>query len=428
MPLTSLLEREETMERPDFDLTNPDCFVRGDPHPLFRYLRRHEPLSQIVNRHGQKYWAVVKYRDAIAVYRDPQTFSSEAPISISDNLAFSQGRGKMLILTDSPRHLSLRKLFKWSFTPLAVRQWEDTMRELARRIYAEAARMGKCDFVPDVAGKLPVAVVLQMLGVPPADRPRIERLGNISVGGHDPEIQQAAADATPEMLEANAARLQHQAQQELAEYFSAMIARRRAQPENDLLTVIANEKIDGAPMSAEEALYNCVLVLDAGLDTTRNALSGGVYALLNHRAELEHLVANPELVPSAVEEIVRWTSPSFHNIRRVNRTTSLRGEQMREGDLVAIWLGSANRDEEIFEQPDRFDVSREPNEHLGFGHAQHFCLGANLARLELRVALRELLPYLKNVELTGGIERLRHCSVPGIKHMPVRFGGAGPAH
>ncbi len=411
------------MQRPDFDLTDPGCFVRGDPYPLFRYLRREAPVSQIVNRHGHKYWAVVRYRDAVAVYRDPQTFSSEAPISISDNLAFSQGRGKMLILTDSPRHLSMRKLFKWSFTPLAVRRWEERMRELARRIFAEAARMGECDFVPDVAGKLPIAIVLQMLGVPPADRPRIERLGNISVGGHDPEIQRAPADATPEMLEANAARLQHQAQQELAEYFTCMIARRREQPADDLLTVIANERIDGAPMSPEEALYNCVLMLDAGLDTTRNAFSGGVYALINHRAELERLVANPQLVPSAVEEIVRWTSPSFHNIRRVTRTTSLRAVELREGDLVAIWLGSANRDEEIFDQPDRFDVSRDPNEHLGFGHAQHFCLGANLARLELRAALPELLPYLKDIELTGSIERLRHCSVPGIKHMPVRFGG-----
>src|SRR5215469_3665815 len=418
--IARIYDREEKMESPDFDLTNPDCFVQGDPHVLFRELRRQEPLSQIVNRHGQKYWAVVKYRDAIAVYRDPQTFSSEAPISISDNLAFSEGRGKMLILTDSPRHLKLRKLFKWSFTPLAVMRWEATMRQLARRIFAEAAAIGDCDFVPDVAGKLPITVVCQMLGVPEADRPRIERLGNLSVGGHDPEIQQAPADATAETLEANAVRVQNQAHQELAEYFGAMIARRRAQPKDDLLSMIANEKIDGAVMSEEEALYNCVLVLDAGLDTTRNALSGGVYALLNNRNELERLVANPELVPSAVEEIVRWTSPSFHNIRRVTRTTSLRGMELSEGDLVAVWLGSANRDEEIFDEPDRFDVSRDPNEHLGFGHAQHFCLGANLARLELRVALRELLPYLKNIELTGRIERLRHCSVPGIKHMPVR--------
>jgi cytochrome P450 len=261
-----------------------------------------------------------------------------------------------------------------------------------------------------------------MLGVAQADRPRIERLGNLSVGGHDPEVQQAPVDATAEALEANAVRVQHQAHQELAEYFSTMIARRRAQPENDLLSVIANEKIDGAPMSEQEAIYNCVLVLDAGLDTTRNALSGGVYALLENRAELERLVATPETVPRAVEEIVRWTSPSFHNIRRVTRTTSLRGKELHEGDLAAIWLGSANRDEEIFDYPDRFDVSREPNEHLGFGHAQHFCLGANLARLELRAALRELLPYLKSLELTGSIVRLRHCSVPGIKHLPVRFG------
>ncbi len=409
------------MERPDFDLTNPDCFVRGDPYPLFKYLRIHAPLSRIVNRLGQSNGAVVKNRDAVTIYRDPQTLSSEAPISISDNLAFSQGRGKMLILTDSPRHLKLRRLFKWSFTPLAVTRWEAAMTDLSRRIFSEAARMGECDFVPDVAGKLPMNVVCQMLGVPQSDRPRIERLGNLSVGSHDPEIQQSVADATPEMLEDKAHQVQHEAHQELAQYFSSLIAQRRATPENDLVSMIANETIDGAPMSQEEALYNCVLVLDAGLDTTRNALSGGVYALLNNRHELERLVANPSLLPRAVEEMVRWTSPSFHNIRRVTRSSTLRGQELQAGDLVAIWLGSANRDEDVFADADRFDVGRNPNEHLGFGHAQHFCLGANLARLELRVALRELLPYLEKLELTGPIQRLRHCSVPGIKHMPVRW-------
>jgi cytochrome P450 len=174
-------------------------------------------------------------------------------------------------------------------------------------------------------------------------------------------------------------------------------------------------------MSGEEALYNCVLLLDAGLDTTRNAFSGGIYALLNNRAELERLLANPALVPTAVEEILRWTSPSFHNVRAVTRPATLRGQDLEAGDLVAIWIGSANRDEEVFAAADCFDVGRTPNEHLAFGHAQHFCLGANLARLELRVALQEFLPYLPLLELAGPIRRPRHTSVPGIKHMPVRF-------
>ncbi len=229
-------------------------------------------------------------------------------------------------------------------------------------------------------------------------------------------------DATSEMRDEMVHRVQHQAHQELAEYFAAMMAQRRRNPENDLLSLVANQKIDGVALSEEEALYNCVLILDAGLDTTRNAFSGGVYALLNHRAELERLVANPSLVPAAVEEIVRWTAPSFHNLRRVTRVTKLRGQEMNPGDLLAIWVGSANRDADVFADPDRFDITRSPNEHLGFGHAEHFCLGANLARLELRVALRELLPYLPHIELTGSIQRLHHTSVPGIKHMPVRFG------
>ncbi|HEV3113711.1 MAG TPA: cytochrome P450 [Candidatus Binataceae bacterium] len=410
------------MEIPEFDLTNPDCFIEGDPHPYFKYLRQHAPLSRIVSRSGQRYWAVVKYRDALAVYRDPKTFSSEAPISVSDNVAFSQGRGKMLIMTDPPRHLRLRNLFKWSFTPLAVKRWEGIMRTLARRIMAEGAAKGDCDFVPDVAGRLPISVVCQMLGVPECDRLRIEHLGNLSVGSHDPEVQGSAAGATAEMLEETALRVQHEAHQELAQYFSALIGKRRQNPGDDLLSVIANEPLDGdAPMSEEEALYNCVLLLDAGLDTTRNAFSGGVYALLNNRSELERLAANPALVPTAVEEFVRWTSPSFHNVRRVTRDTVLCGQQLQSGELLTVWLGSVNRDEEVFAQADRFDVGRTPNEHMGFGHAQHFCLGANLARLELRIALQELLPYLRGIELTGPVSRLRHTSVPGLKHMPVRL-------
>lgn len=409
------------MEAPRFDLTNPDCFVRGDPHPYFKYLREQAPVSAIVSSSGQRYWAVVKYRDAVAVYRDPRTFSSEAPISVSDNVAFSQGRGKMLIMTDSPRHLKLRNLFKWSFTPLAVRRWEDAMRTLVRRIMAEAAAKGECDFVPDVAGRLPISVVCQMLGVPERDRPRIEHLGNLSVGSHDPELQGAADGDSAQALAQRALRVQHEAHQELADYFSAIIARRRQKPENDLLSVIANQAVEDAPMSEEVAVYNCVLILDAGLDTTRNAFSGGVYALLNNRGELDRLLANPGLVPTAVEEFVRWTSPSFHNVRRVTRDTVVRDQQLRSGDLLTIWLGSVNRDEEVFPDADRFDVGRTPNEHLGFGHAQHFCLGANLARLELRVALQELLPYLSGIELAGPVARLRHTSVPGLKHMPVRF-------
>ena len=409
------------MSASQFDLTNPDCFVHGDPHPHFKHLREHAPLSRIVSRSGQRYWAVVKYRDALTVYRDPRTFSSEAPISVSDNVAFSQGRGKMLIMTDSPRHLKLRNLFKWSFTPLAVARWEGAMRTLARRIMAEAAAKGECDFVPEVAGRLPMSVVCQMLGVPESDRPRVEHLGNVSVGSHDPELQGSAPEATAEMLEETAHRVQHEAHRELAEYFSDLIARRRQKPENDLLSIIANEAIDGNPMSEEEALYNCVLILDAGLDTTRNAFSGGVHALLNNRGELDRLVANPGLIPTAVEEFVRWTSPSFHNVRRVTRDTVVRGQQLLSGDLLTVWLGSVNRDEEVFPQGDRFHVGRTPNEHLGFGHAQHFCLGANLARLELRVALQELLPYLPRIEPIGPVQRMRHTSVPGLKHMPVRF-------
>ena len=299
------------------------------------------------------------------------------------------------------------------------------MRELAREIFAAAVRKRECDFIWDVAGRLPMSVVCQMLGVPKADRPRIERLGNISVGSHDPEFQEIySPDSTPEMREEMVHRVQHQAHQELAEYLSAAMAQRRQNPEND--SIESGRQSDHRWNTAKPGRSSVQLCPDSRRRARYHAQR--VFRRCLRSAEpsfrIGRLVADPSQVPAAVEEIVRWTSPSFHNLRRVTRATKLGGQEMHPGELVAVWGGSANRDEEVFPHADQFEISRTPNEHLGFGHAQHFCLGANLARLELRVALRELLPYLPEIELTGPIQRLRHTSIPGIKHMPVRFGRA----
>jgi len=416
------------MTQPTFDLTDPDSVTTDEVHAHLKYLRQHAPISRIRSASGKDYWAIVRYRDVMRVWGDPETFSSEqAPISLSEHAAFDAGRGKLMILTDPPRHMKLRNLFKGRFTPRGVKiDWEALTRRIARRLYAEAAAKRDCDFVADVAGRLPRALTCEVLGVALEDRPRIEQLGDMSVGGHDPEYQRfLPPEQRVGTQEEVADRCQAYAMRELADYFGATIAERRRKPTNDMFSILAQAVIDDVPVSDEEAVYNCVLLLDAGLDTTRNAPSGGIRMLLADDDQRERLVADPTLVKSAVEEFLRWTSPAFHNLRRVMRETEICGQPLHPGEILTVWGVSANRDEEVFPHADRFDITRWPNEHLAFGYGEHACIGAHLARLELRVGLEEALPYLSHIEVTGPIERMRSLSVPGIKHMPVRF-GVGP--
>ena len=416
------------MVQAEFDLTDPDRVATDEIHPYLKYLRTHAPISRLRSHSGKEYWVVVKYRDIMRVWNEPETFSSErAPISLSEHAAFDQGRGKLMILTDPPRHMKQRNIFKGRFTPRGVKvDWEGLTRRIAQGLYADAAAKGECDFVADVAGKLPRALICEVMGVLPEDRPRIEQLGDMSVAGHDPEYQKLLPPedriGTPEEI---ADRCQAYAMREMAAYFGQQIVDRRKHPRNDLFTVLATAVIDDVPLTDEEAVYNCVLLLDAGLDTTRNALSGGIRALLAHPDQLDRLAGDPALVKSAIEEFLRWTSPAYHNLRVVTRKTELRGQALEPGDTLTLWGVSANRDEEIFPGADRFDIGRWPNEHLAFGYGEHSCIGAHLARLELRVGLEEALPYLRHIEMTGPIERMRSLSVPGIKHMPVRF-AVGP--
>jgi cholest-4-en-3-one 26-monooxygenase len=413
-------------QRPDFDLTNPDSFVTGEPHAMLKWLRHNAPLSRISDREGNSYWAVTRYADALKVYRDPLTFSSEGPVVMTIPSDRS-GIGQSMILSDPPRHRQLRGFVKWSFTPRAVAKWEGLVRDVVRKIIADAVDRGECDFVLDVATRLVVDVFFVILGVPPADRPRLVHLEDMIARLTDPEFQLAPVkDATPEKLAQMAHDTVTYANREMAGYYAGLIdERRRRDPQDDLINLFAFGAIDGVALSQNEMLQNIMLLTAGGLETTINASGCGLYALLNNRDQLERLCANPALVPSAVEEILRFVTPVFHFLRTVTKDTELRGEPLRQGELVALFLASANRDEEVFADPDRFDIGRTPNDHVAFGYGEHFCLGANLARLEMRVLVRELLPHLGNIELAGLISRTRSVVVPGIKHLPIRFKAAG---
>jgi len=394
-----------------FDLTDSESFAHRDPLPYLKYLRHTAPVSRIFDRTPEAYWAVVKYNDVLEVHRDVATYSIECPMVIGHPRELAAHGHKIVIRElDPPRHTKLRNVLKWDFTPKAVASWAVPVRRWVREYLAEAARRGECEFVFDVAARVPMQQFSEMIGVAEADRPRLENLSNIVAYGQ-PNAHGDAADNVDAVT----------ANQRLEEYFSRMLVERARIPAKDLTTTLAHGRIDGDPLSYDEQLRNLAFLLVAGLETTRNGIASGLYELLQHRGELEKLVADPSLVNSAVEEILRYASPIYHDLRMATRDTMLGGQKIARGDLVSKWLASANRDEEVFENPDTFDITRNPNPHLAFGYGQHFCLGANLARVEMRTTLEELIPYLRQIELTDTPQRTNNSAIQGYWRMPIRF-------
>ena len=405
------------MDFNDFNLADPEHLTQRDPYPYYAYLRRHEPIKKIFDSDGNQYFAVMKHEDVTAIYRNPQLFSSECPPIITGNAEMAEhGKRQQMIMTDPPLHARMRGIVKWEFTPRATALWENEVRQVMRDLLADATRKGECDFVHEVAALLPMQIFCKLMGVPDSDWIRMKHLAEMAVLGSDPDFQETTQDGA-----AGAKRTHTSSFEGLAAYFADMIEGHRLQPKHDLINLLAQGKIDDQPMTMPMAVANSVMLLIAGLETTRNAISGGLHLLLTYPAELERLKSNPALIKPAIEEIVRFLSPVAHNLRQVTQDTELRGYKLKKGDLVANWLASCNRDEDVFADPDRFDLARDPNPHLGFGYGEHFCLGANLARLEIRIAIQELMELIPSIEMTGPIQRVRNCCLPGIKYMPIRF-------
>jgi cholest-4-en-3-one 26-monooxygenase len=286
---------------------------------------------------------------------------------------------------------------------------------IAARILDEVAtgeRVAEMDFVERVAAPLPIAVIGWLLGVPREDWPRLYDWTNRVIGANDPEFQRQDA-SRQETARAGMLEVFH--------YFNAMVEDRRKQPQDDLVSAFVHAEVDGKPLPLGDVLAYCLIIVVAGNETTRNATSGGLLALLEHPEQWARLRRDPGLVDAAVEEILRWTSPIIHFARRATRDTELDGQKIRAGERVALFYPSANRDEALFEDPYRFDITRDPNRHLAFGIGQHFCLGAHVARLELQVIFRHLARRLDRMELAGPVERLRSVLVGGVKHIPIRY-------
>ncbi|HEY2104466.1 MAG TPA: cytochrome P450 [Candidatus Binataceae bacterium] len=403
------------MELEQIDLAALDFFVDGDPHAAWKLLRARAPVHWNQHRNSG-FWSISRYHDALAIYRNTDDFSSEKGIVAiltdkQDELASSLGFGKMLIFNDPPRHTRMRQLVNRRFTPRALAPLEGQVRSIAKEIIDAIAPSGRCDFVLDVASKLPTAVICEMMGIPRGDRELMFSLANLSIGSQDPEYQ----------IEGNGRKTAQHAQKEYFDYLRRLVEERGSHLGRDLVSAIIDGEVEGQRLTSSEVVFNTFLFVVAGQETTRNAISGGMLALLRNPAEHERLMRDRSLMPTAVEEMLRYASPVTHIMRTAKREVEMHGQKIRAGDRVVIWNASANRDQEAFPDPDRFDVGRTPNDHLAFGHGEHFCLGANLARLETKVMIEELLARLPDMELAGEVSRLRSHFVAGIKHMPVRF-------
>ena len=400
----------------EVDLVNLDVYVQGKAHDIWRRLRAEDPVHwNPGNRMYVGFWSVTKYADVIAVSRDTTTYISGKGIAISSDPAqpdTGAGAGKSMIQMDPPRHVRLRRLVNKGFTPRAAALLEPQVRKIANEIIDDVAARGACDFVTEISARLPLAVICEMMGVPRADWEMMFELTNSGLGSEDPEYQ---------TVEGDGAATRAQAQREMFRYFAQQVAQRRAHRNEDLVTTLVESEIDGESLTDEEILFFCHLLILAGNETTRNAISGGMVALFEHPAERARLQADLSLLQTATEEIIRWSSPVTHMMRAVTRDTVLRGKEIKAGERVLLWYPSANRDEEVFPNADTFDVGRTPNEHIAFGIGEHFCLGAGFARMEVRVMLETLLTRLPDIAPAGPPERLRSSFIGGIKHLPVTF-------
>jgi len=397
-----------------WEIVDPVYYGRhGYPHASWAWLRRHAPVAWCEPPGMLPFWAITRYADCGTILRDHRRFLIAPRIAVfpEEQAPTESPPFRHLLNMDPPEHGRYRNLLSQRFTPKALEAKRAAVGAIVDETLARVADRRDVDFVEAVAAVVPLAVIAEMLGIPREDWQHMFRLSNTLLGAADPEYQGGAT------LKETAER----ARQEFLEYFARLSSARRREPRDDFITTLANAQVDGAPIAEWELLSYYVLLIVAGNETTRNATSGGLLALVDNPGELEKLRRDPSLVPTAVEEIVRWVSPVIQFCRTAAEDVDVGGTTVRKGEACCIFYPSANRDEDVFPDPYTFRVDRTPNEHYGFGIGVHFCLGANLARLELQEIFRRLVGRLDGIELAGPVERMHSSFVGGIKRMPVRW-------
>jgi cholest-4-en-3-one 26-monooxygenase len=410
----------------EIDLTDLDVFATRMPHDWFDLLRREAPVwRHPETRDEEAFWVVSTYDRITEVHRAGLVYSHQTGpgrngaggVSLSDSRP-EMGPGTQMVMTDPPKHTQLRKLVNRGFTPRMVSRLEQTMRLRTDIIIDRVATRGTADFVVDVACELPLMAIADIVGVPMEDRGKLFEWTNQVLGSNDPEFEveggRESYDVSPGMVS-------------LFLYSRELAEKRRGAPADDLWTKLVGATAtmeDGTVVELsdlEQDMFFSLLII-AGNETTRNAISGGLVAFLEHRDQWDLLARRPELIDSAVDEILRYTSPVNYFRRTATVDTELGGQSIRAGEKVTLWYASGNRDESVFDDPHRFDITRSPNHHMTFGAGgPHFCLGASLAKLELKVMFQGLVNRLPDIEATGPPERLRLNLLNSIKHLPVKF-------
>jgi cytochrome P450 len=401
------------------EVLDPDVFFNeGYPHDAWARLRTESPIHYFG---GAKlpFWAITKHEDITTISKQPDLFLNGPRLFIHPRVEETAGeleglggfeRPQTLIEMDNPRHRAHRKLISSRFTPAALKKIHSEVDRIARKFVDDmlAEGEGEVDFVEKIAAPLPIAVIGWLLGVPESDWMQLYDWTNRMLGFDDPEFNLSDDNEGARAIV------------ELFGYFTSLVEARKKDPKDDLITVFSHAEIDGEKLPLLDVLAWCQIIVSAGNETTRNATTGGMLALIEHESERRKM-ADPANLRSGIEEILRWTSPIIHFARTASADTVVGGHAIKEGDVVALFYPSANRDEDVFDEPYRFDVTRKPNRHLAFGVGEHFCAGAHVARLELEMAYKYLLPRLEEVELAGEPDRLRSNLVGGIKRLPIRF-------
>jgi len=404
----------------DVSLENDD-FAERVPHETFALLRREAPVWWYDWPHGRGFWCVTKHADVVSISRDTKTFTSEQGANLEDLDEEQRTARQSMLETDPPRHTRLRGPVGPPFTPRAVKAYELALRELTAAVLDRALPLGEFDFVEEIAKQLPIRVLARLLGAPDEDTDPLIAWGDRMIGNTDPELTDVLHDS-PESERYRLLPFRSPAALELFEYGHRLAAERRREPSDDLVSKLVHAEIDGERLSEREFDTMFLLLVVAGNETTRQAIAHGMLALAEHRDQWDRLREDPELVWTAgTDEILRWSSPVLHFRRTATRDVELRGQTIRAGEKVVVWYVSANFDEEVFEDPLRFDVGRRPNAHVTFGGGgPHYCLGAHLAKLEVQVMFDMLLPRLAGLELLGPPERMRTNFTNALKRMPVR--------
>ncbi len=401
----------------DTNIVHPEYYARhGYPHDIWQRMRAEEPVSWWDQTDGIPFWCITKHEDIVVIGKQPNKFVSGTRLTIVHEPEENQDDfPPTLIQLDPPKHGVYRKLVSSRFTPRFLTRMHHDIDQIGKEIVddlLDRADEGTIDFVKEISAPLPIAVIAWMLGLPKSDWNLLFDWTNRIIGSNDPEYQDEGKDMRETAMTAMG---------EVFEYFTKLVDEKKKNPADDLVTLFAHAQIDGKPMDFVDVLAFCLIIVVAGNETTRNATSGGMLAFVENPAELAKVSGDPEIMPLAVEEIIRWTSPIIHFARTATEDFELRGKTIKKDQAVALFYPSANRDEEVFEDPYSFIADRRSNPHLAFGVGEHFCLGAHVARLEMNAAYKHFLPRVAEVELAAPVERLTSSLVGGVKHLPLHY-------